>query len=106
MGVLNPPPGGVLTSASTRESGAEVRYSTATGEIYIFSFDSRDMGYRLSRVERSGGRGVSESVNLDYAPSGDVSRASYRNWAEFRNLVLDVETQRSTPSFPAEIWRP
>jgi hypothetical protein len=107
MGVLSPPVGGTLTTANTREEGAEVRYSMTNGEIFIYSFAKTPaMAHRLAKVERAGGRGVIESVTLSYAPTGTLAIADYRNWAEFRDLSLEVESQRSVDPFPAAIWRP
>lgn len=106
FGVLEPPAGAELASATTTDTSAELRYRTAQGEVFAYTFSSGDGAPALQRLERAGDRGIIETVTLERDTAGAITRTSYRNWAEFRDLTIDVETLRETNPFPADIWRP
>jgi hypothetical protein len=107
VGVLEPPSGAELSSATTTDTGADLRYRTPSGEIFAYTF-TRDASddYRLATLERAGGQGVIESVRLERGPDGALSRTRYRNWSEYRDLTLDVQEIRENSSFPPDIWSP
>ena len=106
LSVFEPPADAALVSATRQDGSSELRFDRG-GEVFIYTFDAEgETVHRLSRAERAGPQGVIESVNLTYTPEGDVSRANYRNWAEFRELNLEVESRQNVASFPEEIWRP
>jgi hypothetical protein len=107
LGVLEPPRGAQLSSATLRDGMAHLRYQGAVNEVFAFTFEEAPGGdYRLTRIERAGARGVIETVNVDRAPDGTITRTRYRDWAEYRDLTLDVETMRDAAPFPGNIWRP
>jgi hypothetical protein len=106
FGVLEPPTGAELTSATTAAESSELRYRTPQGEVFAYTFDSGAGQPSLSRLERAGGRGIIETVTLERDETGGISRTRYRNWAEYRDLTIDIETVRETNPFPTEIWRP
>lgn len=107
LGILMPPGGAELTSATLGDGSAELRYGTGGDELFVFSFDGSEGGpYRIRQVQRAGSRGVLETLALDRDANGSIRRARYRNWAEYRELTLDVEEVSPRQSFPPSIWRP
>ncbi len=107
LGVLDPPRGAALTSATTTAGSAELRFGTPGGEVFAYSFVRADSArYVLARLERAGPRGVIETVSLDHASDGAISRTRYRDWAAFRDLELVVEEVLPSGAFPPDIWRP
>ncbi len=107
LGVLDPPPGATLTSANTTAGSAELRFSTPNGEVFAYSFVRVDSAqFVLETLERAGPRGVVETVSLDRAGNGAISRTRYRDWAAFRDLELVVEEVVPSSAFPPDIWRP
>jgi hypothetical protein len=108
LGVLEPPPGSVLASATSAPDGsAELRYQVGQDEVFAFTFQQIEGAeYRLARIERAGRRGVIETVHVDRDAEGSIVRTRYRDWSEFRDLTLEVESIRDMGSFPPNIWRP
>jgi hypothetical protein len=107
LGVLTAPPGGTLASATQSPQGADLRYTTPDGNTFVYGFGrAGDDRFRLERLERAGRQGILETVSIERSSEGAITRARYRNWAEFRDLTLDVEAVRTTESFPPSIWRP
>lgn len=107
MGVVRAPPAAVLESATTDAAEAQLRYRTPGDEVFIYSFGQIEDGrYRLDRLERAGRQGVVETVTLERDPTGALTVARYRNWSEFRDLVLEIESIRGTDAFPPSTWRP
>jgi hypothetical protein len=107
LGVLGPPPDATLASATLAQQLAELRYENAAGEVFAFTFErAGENAFLLARLERASGRGVLETVTVDRSSNGEISRARYRDWSEYRDLTLDVEATRSTGPFPPDVWRP
>lgn len=106
LGILDPPRGGTLTVGTETPAGIALRYE-AGGETFAYTFESfPDQDTRLLRLERAGRQGVVETVSLEREPSGTITRARYRDWSNFRDLTLDIETVRESDPFPTTIWRP
>lgn len=112
LGVLRPPSDAALASAMRAEGNVELRYTTAAGETFVYTFSEQgDPGaagnadYRLHRLERAGDQGVVETVTLDW-DADDPARTRYRDWSAYRDLTLQIQEVRTVDSFPGEIWRP
>jgi hypothetical protein len=107
LGILNPPPGGTLASASLTDEHVDLRFTAAGDQQFVYSYARLDAGlYRLDRLQRAGRQGVLETVALDYAPDAGLARVHYRDWSAFRDLTLDIETIRPATTFPPSIWSP
>lgn len=102
MGVVRPPEGATLAGATASDSAASLRYRTAAGETVEFGVS----GERLRTVRRVGGTGALESLSLTYSPAGALQRAEYRDWAAYRTLVLNIESNENAAPFPEETWLP
>jgi hypothetical protein len=106
LGIVEPPVGATLSGATADASGAELRYGSMPQDIFVYSFAHADSTtYRLTRLERANNQGVLETVTLEHAPSGSIARAQYRDWSNFRDLTLEIESIRPESSFPPNIWR-
>ncbi|MEX2584137.1 MAG: hypothetical protein WD766_12740 [Gemmatimonadota bacterium] len=107
IGVLQPPAAAALASATTSDDGAELRFETESREIFAYTFARGVNGrYDLSRLERAGRQGIIETVTIERGTDGGIRRTRYRNWAEYRDLTLDLETIRQTDGFEPNIWNP
>ena len=107
LGVLQPPAGAQLTSATSTPTSAELRYELTNGEVYVYTFDrGPDERYRLSLLQRASSRGVIERVTVEHGGDGAISRAGYRDNTAFRELSLEVESVRPEQRFPSDIWSP
>lgn len=106
VGIFQPPPSGRLLSVTTSGDVISVRYSAEGDEIYDFRFNGSATAAHLSSVERAGADGVTESLELSYDDSGTLRTANYRNWADFRDLEIQIENFEDATSFPPEIWLP
>ncbi len=106
IGVLQPPAGARLSSATTTETGAELRYNSQDGQQFVFTFDSASGQPRLVQVQRASPRGVVESVGIERGTDGSITRTRYRDYPAFRELTLEVRSIRTDQSFPASIWTP
>ena len=60
----------------------------------------------MRQLQRLGSRGPLETVELAWAESGELSRATYRDWSAFRDLTLEIETSEVAEAFPETIWSP
>lgn len=106
LGTVQPPEGAALEGATRADSLLTLRYRTPGGDALHFVAAAGAAPARLLRVERIGGSGVLESVQLDYAAGGELQRTRYRDWAAYRELVLTPEEIRDVDAFPESIWRP
>jgi hypothetical protein len=108
LGILEPPENATLESASTTADGAELRYQTPDDHQFAFTFQlaSEPGAYRLVRVQHALRQGVLETVTLERSPDRGLSRVHYRDWVEFRDLTLDLESIRAADPFPPSIWSP
>ena len=107
LGVVEPPPDGILRTANETADGAELRYETAAGETFVYSFrGGATTGYDLLSLERAGSRGVLETINVVRGGDGAVTQTSYRDWQAFRDLTLDITGAAPASSFPSSIWNP
>lgn len=102
LGVIRPPAGATLASATTSGEATTLRY-TGPGEETVEFVTS---GERLRSVRRLGRSGALESVTLTHSADGRLSRAEYRNWAEYRTLTLTPEAISNVAAFPESTWDP
>ncbi len=105
IGVIRPPRGATLQRASTTSDATILRYADPGGDVYEYMVTPAPVA-RLQRLQRVGSRGPLETVSLDWSEAGEVSRATYRDWSEFRDLILDIERSEAAPEFPETIWSP
>lgn len=105
LGVATPPPGSLLESASAGVEGSLLRYRLTGAETLELRTTGGDAP-RLVRAERIGPSGVLESVYIDYSSAGSIAKTRYRDWAAFRELVLEPESFKDVASFPESIWSP
>lgn len=106
LGVIRPPAGSPLLSASMADSVAVLRYELPEGEQLEYRVAQGGTATRLQHVERRGRRGVLETLRLEYGDGGVLARTRYRDWSAFRDLVFETESIRDVPSFPDDIWSP
>lgn len=105
LGVLAPPAGADLASATATDSTARLVYGAPNGETFAFDLDL-DGSTRLRAVERSGRSGVLETVRVEHSAEHQPSRTTYLDRSAYRELVLETESIRDVASFPESIWRP
>jgi hypothetical protein len=102
VGVVRPPSGARLTSATDEGGRVTLRYELgADGTL-----EYRAQGGRLVSVRRSKGGGVQETVDLERAGDGSLRSARYRNATAYRSLNLTLESSSDAASFPDDIWTP
>jgi hypothetical protein len=106
LGVIRPPVGAPLVAATTDGSTAVLRYELPGGEQLEYRAVHAESGTTLTQVERRGRRGVLETLRLEYADTGTLERARYRDLTAYRDLVFETESVRDVASFPENIWRP
>lgn len=106
LGVVRPPTGSPLISATMADSVALLRYELASGEFLDYRAISAGDRVRLQQVERRGRRGVLETLTLEYDSEARLLRTRYRDWAAYRDLVFERDTIVDVESFPDQIWRP
>jgi hypothetical protein len=106
LGVVAPPAGATLVSATEADESLMLRYETGDGQLFQFRVTRGADRHRLRSVERLGRTGVLESVQLAYGTSGALEQARYRDWAAVRDLILNVESITDVASFPSDIWNP
>ncbi len=106
LGVIRPPAGAPLASASILDSIAVLRYDLSGDEQLEFRASQSAGATRLLQVERRGRRGVLETIRLEYGAEGNLARTRYRDWSAYRDLVFETESIREATSFPDNIWRP
>lgn len=105
LGVVAPPAGADLQSATTTDSTAALVYGGANGESFRFEVEL-GASPRLRAVERRGRSGVLETVRVEHSPEHQPSRTIYLDRSTYRELVLETESIRDVASFPESIWRP
>lgn len=105
MGVAHPPAGAALTAAGQESDAATLRYRVGEDEEYRYRFDSAGTATRLRSMERLVGGSRVESVRLTWTSTG-LTRAEYRNWAAFRELILDYESITDASPFESTVWEP
>jgi hypothetical protein len=102
VGVLRPPTGAEPEAAFRSDDGVSVHYRTSSAERITAQAGRTG----LAEVRRFRGTAQVESVVLSRTPEGALSRAQYRDWAEFRDLVLSFDAITDAAAFPPAIWRP
>lgn len=105
LGVLAPPRGAELRSATATDTTASLVYQAPDGESFRFDVDLA-VAPRLRAVERSGRSGVLETVRVEHTAEHQPSRTTYLDRSTYRELVLETESIRDVASFPESIWRP
>jgi hypothetical protein len=107
LGVVAPPPDGILRTANETGDGAELRYETSAGETFVYRFQgSAAASYDLVSLERAGSRGVLETISVSRGSDGAITQTTYRDWQAFRDLTLDITEIQPASSFPSSIWNP
>ena len=106
LGVLRPPPDARLLSATETDQQLIVRYQQHGDAVIEFRGSRAADSLRLTGVTRLGDRGPEETLELEYAPGGQLERARYRNLNEYRELTLEFKEIDEVASFPDEIWDP
>lgn len=100
FGVIQPPAGATLTNAVEEGAETTLDYSARDGR---WTFRLRD-GLLVGAEWRASG-GARHSVELSGVASGAApGRAVYRDWQEYRELVLELEEQEELEGFPPETW--
>jgi hypothetical protein len=102
VGVVSPPSGWRLASASDEGGRVVLRYTSGSDE----SIEYRANGSRLASVRRLKGSAVQESVDLERGGDGNVRSARYRDWVAYRNLNLTLESSADVASFTDDVWTP
>lgn len=106
LGVVRPPAGAVLEGAAASGDDTILRYRAASGgDLYEYVVMASPEA-RLRQLQRIGPRGPIETVRLDRSDSGEITRATYRDWSAFRDLTLDIESRVPAEPFDASIWTP
>ncbi|HEU4456285.1 MAG TPA: hypothetical protein VFR81_24680 [Longimicrobium sp.] len=101
VGVVRPPAGARLASATAEGDQVSLRYDIgAEGTL-----EYRARAGRLVSVRRLRGGGVQETVDLEHTETG-VRSARYREWNALRNLNLTLESSTDVASFPEDAWTP
>jgi hypothetical protein len=101
VGVVRPPADAALLSATTAGDETVLRYSLDGDVLEYRTADGTLRGVR--RLRRGA---VAESVELARSPTGELLRAQYRDWAEYRSLNLTIESSTDVAAFPDETWTP
>lgn len=100
IGVIRPPDGAVVRTAQVDGANATLAYSADDG---IWTFRARD-GVLVGAEWHSSG-GARHTVELEGAIAGGAPRrAVYRDWQEYRELILELEAQETVEGFPPETW--
>lgn len=105
LGAIRPPAGASLQSATTAADETILRYTAANGETYEYSVANAPEA-RLRRVQRIGSEGPLETVRLEWSETGDVTRATYRDWGAYRDLTLEIQENVVAEDFSEDIWTP
>jgi hypothetical protein len=106
IAVIRPPVGAELASATTTGEAAFLRYLAPDGSVYQYQVNLSGGTPRVEAVERSRGASRLETVRIGRDAAGQISRSDYRNWAEFRELVLEITEVENVATFPAGTWQP
>ena len=105
LGAIHPPASSTLQGATAADGNTVLRYATPAGEIYEYVVDTAS-GAQLRQLQRIGSQGPLETVRLERSSAGEITRASYRDWAAYRDLILDLQESTPAEPFAEEIWRP
>jgi hypothetical protein len=105
LGVVRPPAGAALLSASATEVEAALRYELTDREILEYRGRRTDQGLVLTRVDRIGPRGTLETIQLE-RDAERLTRTRYRDVAAFRDLTLEFQSIAPAAAFPETVWRP
>ena len=95
-----------MLSATETDQQLIVRYQQNGDDLIEFRGSRAADSLHLSRVVRLGDRGPEETLELEYAPDGQLERARYRNLSEYRELTLEFKEVNDVASFSDEIWDP
>jgi hypothetical protein len=100
FGVIRPPTGAELIAAEANGDEARLAYRAEDG---VWTFDVR--AGVLVGAEWRASNGDRHTVELTGAAAGRPPvRAMYRDWQEYRELVLELEQQEDVDAFPPETW--
>lgn len=105
LGTVRPPQNATLRDAASTGAGTVLRYSAGADEIYEYTV-SVGGEIRLQQLQRLGSRGPVETVRLDWSDTGELRRATYRDWSAYRDLTLDIQSSVAAEPFPDAIWTP
>lgn len=105
LGVIHPPVGAVLRSVEAVGDDLVLRYAGADEERFEYTVTPAPES-RLKQLQRIGPHGPLETVQLTWSAEGAVARASYRDWAAYRELTLDVQEIVAAEPFSPSIWTP
>ena len=102
VGVVRPPSGARLASATDEGGRVTVRYDAgADGTL-----EYRARGGRLESLRRLKGSAVQESLELERTADGAIRSARYRDWIALRNLNLTLESSTDAAPFADDVWSP
>lgn len=100
LGVIHPPADAELQVAEARDRDTRLVYRAADG---TWTFNARDGALVGAEWQASGG--ARHTVELTGTAAGaPPQRARYRDWQEYRELVLELEQQEEVDAFPPETW--
>ena len=100
LGVIRPPTGSEVQVAEVRDGETRLVYRAADG---TWTFRSRDGA--LVHAEWQTSAGARHTVELTGSTAGaPPQHARYRDWQEYRELVLELEQQEEVDAFPPETW--
>lgn len=100
LGVIRPPAGAELLVAEVRGRETRLAYRATDG---TWTFIVRDDA--LAHAEWRASNGARHTVELTGAIAGrPPQRAHYRDWQEYRELVLELEQLEEVDAFPPETW--
>lgn len=98
LGVVMPPAGARLLTATRRDGRVELVYGDESGD---WRYVLRDGTLRSAEwTARDGGRHTVERSAAEGAPV----RSRYRDWQEYRELVLELAREEEVTGFPSDIW--
>ena len=100
LGVIRPPAGAELLVAEVAGDETRLAYRAQDG---TWTFNARSGALVGAEWQASGG--ARHTVELSGATAGaPPQRALYRDWQEYRELVLEMEQQEEVDAFPPESW--
>lgn len=100
LGVVRPPDGAALRTAIRDGQSTVLVYA---GELGRWTFRIRDAA--LTHAEWVSSDGARHTVELSGSAQGaPPGRAVYRDWQEFRELVLELQEHEEVDGFPLETW--
>lgn len=100
LGVIRPPAGDTVTTATEAGTDATLVYSAHDGRWTFRLSEGALVG-----AEWQGTGGARYTVELTGTTRGAApGRALYRDWQEYRELILELEEQEDVDGFPPETW--